>query len=68
MMQRHHPLGMEVTGLDILSLSIGMAVTPGDGVKAEELLAAADKRMYAYKRAFKEGRLRELKPKNIAVA
>ena len=61
-------VGREVTGLDILSLSIGMAMTPDDGSKAEELLAAADKRMYAYKRAFKEGRLREMKPQNIAVA
>lgn len=62
-------VGRQVTGLDnILSLSIGMAVTPDDGTKAEELLAAADKRMYAYKRAFKEGRLREMKPKSAAVA
>jgi len=61
-------VGREVTGLDILSLSIGMAVSPEDGVKAEELLAAADKRMYSYKRAFKAGRLREMKPASIAVA
>ena len=60
--------GREVTGLDILSLSIGMAVTPTDGTVAEELLAAADKRMYAYKRAFKEGKLREMKSKTSAVA
>ena len=60
--------GREVTGLDILSLSVGMAVTPDDGTRAEELLAAADKRMYAYKRAYKEGKLREMKPKNTAVA
>jgi diguanylate cyclase (GGDEF)-like protein len=61
-------VGREITGLDILSLSVGMAVSPDDGVKAEELLASADKRMYAYKRAFKAGRLREMKPANIAVA
>lgn len=61
-------VGRQVTGLDILSLSIGMAITPVDGLQADELLAAADKRMYAYKRAFKEGRLREMKPPASAVA
>jgi diguanylate cyclase (GGDEF)-like protein/putative nucleotidyltransferase with HDIG domain len=60
--------GREVTGLDILSMSIGMAFGPEDGSKPEELLAVADKRMYAYKRAFKAGRLREMKPSNTAVA
>ncbi|HEY3740413.1 MAG TPA: HD domain-containing phosphohydrolase [Bryobacteraceae bacterium] len=60
--------GREVTGLDILSMSIGMAFAPEDGSRAEELLAVADKRMYSYKRAFKAGRLREMKPSASAVA
>jgi diguanylate cyclase (GGDEF)-like protein/putative nucleotidyltransferase with HDIG domain len=54
--------GREVTGLDILSLSIGIAEAPVDGTTAEELLAIADKRMYAAKRAFKSGKVREMKP------
>src|SRR5208282_4839850 len=38
--------GREVSSEDILSLSIGQAVYPGDGENAEQLLAAADRRMY----------------------
>ena len=40
------------------SLSIGIAHYPGDGRTASELLAAADQRMYEYKRAHAPGRSR----------
>ena len=59
--------GREVTGLDILSLSIGIAEAPVDGTTGEELLTVADKRMYAAKRAFKAGKAREMKPSSTAV-
>jgi len=41
--------GFEVCGEDILSLSVGMAVSPGDGNDAEQLLTQADRRMYVEK-------------------
>jgi diguanylate cyclase (GGDEF)-like protein len=41
--------GFEVCGEDILSLSIGLAVSPDDGNDAEQLLTAADRRMYVEK-------------------
>jgi diguanylate cyclase (GGDEF)-like protein/putative nucleotidyltransferase with HDIG domain len=41
--------GHEVCGEDILSLSVGRAVYPGDGKDAEQLLAEADRRMYVEK-------------------
>src|SRR5438309_7539315 len=41
--------GAEVCGEDILSLSVGQAVYPGDGKDAEALLAEADRRMYIEK-------------------
>jgi diguanylate cyclase (GGDEF)-like protein/putative nucleotidyltransferase with HDIG domain len=41
--------GFEVCGEEILSLSIGMAVSPGDGDDAEQLLTQADRRMYVEK-------------------
>jgi diguanylate cyclase (GGDEF)-like protein/putative nucleotidyltransferase with HDIG domain len=41
--------GVEVCGEDILSLSVGQAVYPGDGKDAESLLAEADRRMYIEK-------------------
>ena len=40
-----------VEGLSPISVSIGTAACPGDGRTAEELLAAADREMYAEKRA-----------------
>jgi len=45
--------GREVCGEDILSLSIGHAFYPEDGSDAEQLLAEADRRMYAVKQADK---------------
>src|SRR6202047_2642979 len=41
--------GFDVCGEDILSLSVGMAVSPDDGNDAEQLLAQADRRMYMEK-------------------
>jgi len=41
--------GREVCGKDILSLSMGAAFYPQDGQDAEQLLAEADRRMYAAK-------------------
>jgi len=42
--------GEEVCGADFLSLSLGAAFYPQDGVEAEQLLAEADRAMYAAKR------------------
>jgi diguanylate cyclase (GGDEF)-like protein/putative nucleotidyltransferase with HDIG domain len=41
--------GFDVCGEDILSLSVGVAVSPGDGEDAEQLLTEADRRMYLEK-------------------
>ena len=41
--------GREACGKDILSLSLGAAFYPHDGVNTERLLAEADKRMYVAK-------------------
>jgi diguanylate cyclase (GGDEF)-like protein/putative nucleotidyltransferase with HDIG domain len=41
--------GREVCGKDLLSLSLGVAFYPQDGQDAEQLLAEADRRMYAAK-------------------
>src|SRR5208337_1686934 len=41
--------GFDVCGEDILSLSVGLAVSPEDGNDAEKLLTQADRRMYLEK-------------------
>jgi hypothetical protein len=41
--------GFEVCGEEILSLSVGVAVSPDDGNDAEQLLTQADRRMYLEK-------------------
>jgi len=41
--------GFDVCGEDILSLSVGVAVSPVDGNDAEQLLTEADRRMYLEK-------------------
>ncbi len=41
--------GFDVCGEDMLSLSVGMAVSPDDGNDAEQLLTQADRRMYMEK-------------------
>ncbi len=55
--------GREVCGEDILSLSIGQAVYPSDGLDAEELLAEADRRMYVEKQSQPNRRNRRLHPR-----
>jgi diguanylate cyclase (GGDEF)-like protein len=51
--------GREVTGEDIVSLSLGDAFFPEDGSDTEELLAEADRRMYQVKRSHRAGDTRE---------
>jgi len=41
--------GKEICGDDLLSLSVGQALYPADGLDAEGLLAKADRRMYSDK-------------------
>jgi len=41
--------GRHVCGKDLLSSSVGAAVYPQDGLDAEQLLAEADRKMYAAK-------------------
>jgi diguanylate cyclase (GGDEF)-like protein/putative nucleotidyltransferase with HDIG domain len=41
--------GKEICGEDLLSLSVGQALYPSDGLDAEGLLAEADRRMYSDK-------------------
>ncbi|HWY21387.1 MAG TPA: diguanylate cyclase [Candidatus Acidoferrum sp.] len=41
--------GFDVCGEDLLSLSVGVAVSPEDGNDAEQLLTQADRRMYVEK-------------------
>lgn len=42
--------GQAICGADFLSMSAGVAFYPKDGLNAEQLLAEADRRMYAAKR------------------
>jgi len=50
--------GTDCTGEKILSVSIGDATYPADGVNTEELLAEADRKMYAMKHSHRNrGRL-----------
>jgi len=63
--------GHEVCGADSLSLSAGAAFYPRDGSNAEQLLAEADRRMYAAKRAhYNRGALpaQELSPVDELIA
>jgi diguanylate cyclase (GGDEF)-like protein len=46
--------GREICGSNLLSLSLGAAFYPQDGAGAEQLLAEADKKMYAAKRFHQE--------------
>jgi diguanylate cyclase (GGDEF)-like protein len=41
--------GRQVCGEDLLSLSVGEAIYPRDGLDAEQILAEADRKMYAVK-------------------
>jgi diguanylate cyclase (GGDEF)-like protein/putative nucleotidyltransferase with HDIG domain len=58
--------GREVCGKDILSLSLGAAFYPQDGSDTEQLLAEADRRMYAAKQLHYERR--EIIPPTAAQA
>jgi diguanylate cyclase (GGDEF)-like protein len=46
--------GRQVSGKDLLSLSVGAAFYPQDGADAEQLLAEADRKMYAVKQLHHE--------------
>jgi diguanylate cyclase (GGDEF)-like protein/putative nucleotidyltransferase with HDIG domain len=48
--------GREVCGKDFLSLSLGTAFYPRDGTDSEQLLAEADRRMYAAKHRYYQER------------
>lgn len=52
--------GREVCGEDLLSLSLGHAHFPPDGLDAEQLLAEADRRMYKAKHRNKTARAAKL--------
>jgi len=55
--------GKEVCKEDILSLSVGKAVYPEDGMDAERILSEADKRMYLQKRSQSNPKTRRLYPR-----
>jgi len=58
-----HHAGKEVCNEDILSLSVGKAVYPEDGLDAEKLLSEADKRMYSHKQSQPSRKNRRLYPR-----
>jgi diguanylate cyclase (GGDEF)-like protein/putative nucleotidyltransferase with HDIG domain len=55
--------GREVCNEDILSLSVGKAVYPEDGLDAEKILSEADKRMYLQKQSQPSRSNRRLYPR-----
>jgi len=55
--------GREICNEDILSLSVGKAVYPQDGIDAEKILSEADKRMYLQKRSQASPKNRRLYPR-----
>jgi diguanylate cyclase (GGDEF)-like protein/putative nucleotidyltransferase with HDIG domain len=58
-----HRAGKEICKEDILSLSVGKAVYPEDGLDAEKLLSEADKRMYLQKQLQPTRKNRRLYPR-----
>jgi diguanylate cyclase (GGDEF)-like protein len=58
--------GRESTGEEILSLSVGEAFFPEDGIDTEELLAAADRRMYQVKQSHRTDRTRGIRARDLA--
>ena len=58
-----HRVGQEVCNEDILSLSVGKAVYPEDGLDAEKLLSEADKRMYLQKQTHSTHKNRRIYPR-----
>jgi diguanylate cyclase (GGDEF)-like protein/putative nucleotidyltransferase with HDIG domain len=63
MVELVHQVGKEVCQEDILSLSVGKAVYPEDGLDAEKLLSEADKRMYLQKLSQPNHKNRRLYPR-----
>jgi diguanylate cyclase (GGDEF)-like protein/putative nucleotidyltransferase with HDIG domain len=55
--------GKDICNEDILSLSVGRAVYPEDGIDAEKILSEADKRMYLQKRNQSGPKNRRLYPR-----
>ncbi|MGA9506810.1 MAG: diguanylate cyclase [Terriglobales bacterium] len=55
--------GRAICNEDILSLSVGKAVYPEDGMDAEKILSEADKRMYLQKRSQSSPKNRRLYPR-----
>ena len=55
--------GKDVCNEDILSLSVGRAVYPDDGMDAEKILSEADKRMYLQKQSQSGQKNRRLYPR-----
>jgi diguanylate cyclase (GGDEF)-like protein len=55
--------GKAICNEDILSLSVGKAVFPEDGMDAERILSEADKRMYLQKRSQSNSKNRRLYPR-----
>ncbi len=55
--------GKDVCNEDILSLSVGKAVYPEDGMDAEKILSEADKRMYLQKQSQSTQKNRRLYPR-----
>ena len=62
-------VGRMVCGENIISASVGVASWPEDGLTADELLAEADRRMYANKNSLRLKRpiAREAEYRTIAV-
>ena len=58
-------VGHEICGEGLLSLSVGCAVYPADGMDAEKLLAEADRRMYMQKQQHQERRKTQTLPGRI---
>jgi len=55
--------GRHVCGRDLITLSVGMAFCPEDGVDVERLLAEADRRMYIEKQSRTERKNRRAHPR-----
>ena len=49
-------VGRDVCGEDLLSLSVGYAIYPDEGLDSEKLLAEADHRLYLVKQKHHKGR------------
>jgi len=61
-------VGWSVCGENIISASVGVASRPDDGITADELLAEADRRMYANKNSLKLKRPIGRVPEELRVA